>query len=124
LRAWTLELDVIVPVPLTSRRRRERGFNQSQLLAERVGRSLAVPFEEALLRVRSSIDQARSRSAEQRRRNVEDAFALRRGGDVTGRRVLLMDDVATTGATLDACARVLLENGANSVFGLTIARED
>ena len=124
LASWGIELDVIVPVPLTSARRRQRGFNQAALLAERAGRATGVSVQGALVRERSIGDQARSPSAEQRRRNVESAFALRRGADVDGLRVLLIDDVATTGATLDACARALLQGGAKDVYGLTIARED
>jgi ComF family protein len=121
---WGIDADVIVPVPLTARRRRERGFNQALLIAEGVSRAFEIPVDQALVRVRSGVAQAHSPTAEQRRRNVLGAFALRPGADISGRRALLIDDVATTGATLDACACALIEGGAAAVYGLTIARED
>ena len=71
-----------------------------------------------------SVTQAGSASAEERRRNVEGVFSPSKGRDVAGSRVLLIDDVATTGATLNACAAVLIEAGAASVSALTLARED
>ena len=99
-------------------------FNQSLLLAQRLAVAFEKPVEEALVRLRFTGTQASSVSAEQRRRNVEGAFAVRPGANITSRTILLIDDVATTCATLDACAKVLLEAGARDVYGLTIARED
>jgi ComF family protein len=119
-----LPIDVIVPVPLTGSRRRQRGFNQAALIAKQIAHAGALRFAEPLERVRSSPPQARSATAEDRWRNVEGAFALRRGADVRGLNVVVVDDVATTGATLDACARVLIDGSAASVSGLTFARED
>ena len=118
-------LDVIVPVPLHPRRQRVRGYNQSLLLAREVSRRLEFPLTAgALLRRVNTPPQAKAAGAGARRRNVAGAFEARPGA-VAGRRVLLVDDVTTTGATLDACARVLLaEGGASAVWGLTFARED
>ena len=120
-----LPADMLVPVPLHPRRQRARGYNQSLLLAREVSRRLDLPLAtEALFRRRDTPPQARAVEADARRRNVADAFDCRSGA-VAGRRVLLVDDVTTTGATLDACARVLLaEGGASSVWALTFARED
>jgi ComF family protein len=124
-RAQGQAADVIVPVPLSGRRKRERGYNQSELLARETARRLGLPLRVALRRKRHSEAQARSPSAEQRHQNVAGAFEVARSADrVRGQRVLLIDDVATTGATLNACAAVLLSAGAASVFGLTLARED
>jgi ComF family protein len=123
-RAQAIDIDVVVPVPLTGRRRRERGFNQSALLARGVARGLGLPVGEDLIRLRSPGHQAEAGTAEQRRLNVIGAFAVRRNNDLAGRRVLLIDDIATTGSTLDACARAMLEAGAAEVSGLTLARED
>jgi ComF family protein len=122
--AHGLESDVIVPVPLTGMRRRTRGYNQASLLAKELGRALDLPVVDALSRRRFAGAQASSATAEERRRNVIGAFAVVRADAVNRRHVLLIDDVATTGATLDACARELLSAGSASVSGLTIARED
>jgi ComF family protein len=117
-------LDVIVPVPLTGLGKRLRGYNQAALLANELSKETGVRCVEALSRVRSVREQARSASADERRRNVIGAFAVRKGEAVAGKTILLIDDVATTGATLDACARELLKAGAASVSALTLARED
>jgi len=125
LEAEALPVDMVVPVPLFGRRQRLRGYNQSALLARevaRIGRGLPLA-ERGLARRRDTPPQARSVDAEARRRNVVGAF----GGErrlVEGRRVLLIDDVMTTGATLDACGRALRQAGAASVWALTFARED
>ena len=120
-----LPADVLVPVPLHPRRQRTRGYNQSLLLAREVSRRLDLPLAaEALVRRRDTPPQARTVEADARRRNVAGAFDCRPGA-VAGRHVLLVDDVTTTGATLDACARALLaQGGASSVWALTFARED
>ena len=125
LQGAPLTGDVLVPVPLHSRRQRTRGYNQSFLLAREISRRLGLPLAAgALLRRRDTPPQARAVEADARRRNVAGAFDCRPGA-LAGRRVLLVDDVTTTGATLDACARVLLTpGGASSVWALTFARED
>jgi ComF family protein len=113
--------DWIVPVPLHAARERERGYNQSALLARQLGRHVRVPVvEQALRRVRATKVQMQLNAAE-RQENMAGAFAA---VDVRlrGRRVAVIDDVATTGATLDACAAALLEAGAVAVYGLTLAR--
>jgi len=119
-----IDADVIVPVPLTASRRRIRGYNQAALMAQELSKLTGVPIVEALKRTGPGRTQATSASAEERRRNVQGVFSLAKGQDVTGARVLLLDDVATTGATLNACARVLLDGGTLRVAGLTLARED
>jgi ComF family protein len=107
-----------VPVPLHPSRKRSRGFNQAGDLACRIG----LPVCGALERLRPTEAQA-GLPAEQRRRNVEDAFGLARAGrGLSGATVVLIDDVSTTGATLEACARVLKEAGVREVRALTAAR--
>ncbi len=123
LRATQLSVDVLVAVPLHPRRPRERGYNQSALLAMELGRLAGLPvIEGSLIRLRNTASQVRITAAEPRRDNVRDAFGCK-GHDFGGRHVLLVDDVCTTAATLDACARALKEAGAASVFGLALARE-
>jgi ComF family protein len=115
--------DVLVPVPLHRKRLRERGYNQSALLAKQLGRLTGLPVEEnCLVRRIHNLPQARTANVEQRRANVVGAFTCRDEG-LKGRRVVLIDDVSTSGATLDACAAELKETGAESVWGLTLARE-
>jgi len=77
--------------------------------------------EDALIRVRDAVPQARTKSALERRQNVKDAFACKQG--LEGKQILLIDDVCTTGATLDSCATALKSAGASSTWGLTVARE-
>jgi ComF family protein len=113
-------IDALVPVPLARERERERGFNQSTLLARRIGRRLAVPIRPGwLARVRSTQPQS-DLSAAERRANVRGAF--RASDRVADRHVLLVDDILTTGATLDACARALRAAGARRIGVLTVAR--
>ncbi len=110
--------ELAVPVPLHRSRTRERGFNQSDDLA----RGLGLPVVRALWRTRRTAVQA-DLSAADRLVNVTGAFAARRGARLVERRVVvLVDDVSTTGATLNACAAVLRECGAVSVLALTAAR--
>lgn len=109
--------DVAVPVPLHRSRRRRRGFNQAADLA----RHLGLPVADALRRTRATASQT-DLPAAQRHANVRDAFALRRRHDIVGCCVVLVDDVSTTGATLEACARVLLDAGAREVRAVTAAR--
>lgn len=108
---------VAVPVPLHRSRRRQRGFNQ----AEDIARALPLPMVRALVRRRATASQT-DLPAEARRANVRGAFTLARGARVRGAVVVLVDDVSTTGATLEACARVLLAAGAREVRALTAAR--
>jgi ComF family protein len=110
-------VDLVVPVPLHWRRRRTRGFNQARDLA----RHLGLRWREVLRRTRATPSQT-DLPAARRHANVRDAFAMRRRQDVRGLTVLIVDDVSTTGATLDACARVLREAGARDVRALTAAR--
>jgi competence protein ComFC len=118
------DYDLVVPVPLAPSRARQRGYNQAELLARRVATRLNVPLAAALRRTQDGKPQALSATAEERRRNVVGAFEVVRADAVAGRRILVVDDVATTGASLDACARTLLDAGAEDVGGLTLARED
>ena len=115
--------EVLVPVPLHPKRLRERGFNQSGLLARELGKLADVAVEDGcLIRERYASPQARTTSVSERQRNVADAFACR-DGKLHDKQILLIDDVSTSGATLDACAATLKASGAKSVWGLVLARE-
>ena len=117
-----VSVDVVVPAPLHPRRLRSRGYNQSALLARGVAAGLGIPLRETLLlRVTDSRPQVEARNRDDRRANVIGGFTCPE--DVRGVRVLLIDDVATTGSTLSECARVLKAAGAPAVYALALARE-
>lgn len=123
LRKHPMSFDVIVPVPIHKQRLRERGYNQSSLLAKRLGYMTRKPVVEGtLIRTKHAPSQAKSASLGQRRANIRNAFTCI-GSDLTGKRVLLIDDVCTSGSTLDSCAISLKKSGATSVLGLTLAKE-
>ena len=123
LIASSIPGEVLVPVPLHRKRLRERGYNQSRLLAEELGKLNNLPVvDDCLIRQRCATPQARTSTVEERIGNVEDAFACR-DGRLQGKQVLLIDDVSTSGATLDACATALKAADATSVWGLALARE-
>lgn len=122
-REARLSADVVVPVPLHPARLAERGYNQAALLASAVAWELGAPLSaRALRRTRATAQQVRLDRA-RRRDNVAGAFSVRDPGSVQGRRVVLVDDVTTTGSTLTACAAALVEAGA-AVTALVVARAD
>jgi competence protein ComFC len=123
LRDSPVQGEVLVPVPLHLRRLRERGYNQSSLLAMELGKLIVLPvIDDGLYRLRDSLPQAKTTTVEERRRNVINAFACR-DEILSGRSVILIDDVCTSGATLEACAKAVKHAGAVSVWGFTLARE-
>jgi len=123
LETWGREdFELAVPVPLHPRRRRERGFNQSVLLAAALQEQLMLPYSEAPLgRTRDTLPQVGLSDA-QRYRNLRSAFRCDQPGLIRGKRVLLIDDVMTTGATAASATEALLAAGARSVSVLTVAR--
>jgi ComF family protein len=123
--AWRGEFaacEAIVAVPLEAGRRRSRGYNQAELLARVVAKRLGLPLlpARAFRRVRATASQA-GLTRPQRRENVRGAFEAD-GASVKGRQILVIDDVMTTGATLDACAVALRQAGAKRVLALSVAR--
>ena len=116
--------DVLVPVPIHRDRERQRGYDQASLLAQAAGMMLGLPVATCLERTRATTAQfeldRRHRAA-----NVARAFRVRPGaaGDIAGRWAVLVDDVATTGSTLGACGRALLDAGAIAVSAITVAKE-
>ncbi len=118
---WAPGVSAIVPVPMARSRERRRGYNQSELLAREISRCTGIPVAGRALVRRAGPSQVEQPDEAARRANVRDAFAA--GREPVGDSVLLVDDVMTTGATLDACARVLRSAGADRVYGLTFARE-
>ncbi len=115
-------VDTIVPVPSHWSRRFGRGYDHVQLLAREFSVVSGLPTHDLLLKKRRTPPQAKL-TREKRLKNLTDAFSVRDGGLVSGKSIVLIDDVCTTGATLSACARTLLSAGADSVVGLSAARD-
>jgi len=123
IAAWqraSFPTDVILPVPLHRQRIAERGYNQSALLARAFGRGVAVPVDEKMLMRTRATRQQVGLDRTERAHNVAGAFVCR--GDFPGKRVVLLDDVYTTGSTLEACAEALHNAGAIAVCGFVLAR--
>ncbi len=114
--------DMVVPVPLHWTRRLKRRLNQSAELSRRIADAEGLAHGTGILLRTRATDSQRGRSFEQRQRNVAGAFALAEGADITGKRIVLVDDVMTTGATLNAGAAILRDGGAASVDILVFAR--
>ena len=114
--------NVLVPVPLHERRERERGYNQSALLARELSKRSGVPVEGSVVhRVRNTPPQASVQNYEERTGNIANAFEC--PSELKGESVILIDDVVTTGSTMSACAAALKSAGAGSVWGLALARQ-
>ena len=114
------EADLIVPVPLSEKRRAQRGFNQSELIGRAFAKKAGIPIEPgALMKIRHTAQQV-GLNAEERRENLSGAFAAEKVM-VQGKRILLLDDVMTTGSTFAECSAVLLKAGAGSVICLSVA---
>lgn len=112
--------ELVTAIPLFPGRKRERGYNQAALLARRVGRELGVPYKPLLIRVRSTLPQT-SLSRQERRENVRGAFSCIEGVRLQGKRVLLVDDIFTTGSTMGEASRALAKAGAGEIVGAVAA---
>jgi ComF family protein len=120
-RIQSRPFDFYVPVPLHPARLREREFNQAAVLADLLSRRSGKPVRDCLRRVRFTTTQTRF-DRNERMENLRNAFVLRKNADVQGKHLLLIDDVLTTGSTVDECARVLRKAGAASIRVMTVAR--
>jgi ComF family protein len=115
--------DVLVPVPIHRKRQRERGYNQSSLITRELNRLNGLPIiEGCLTKLINTPPQVRTTSASERRKNIANAFTCI-NEQLKGRQVILIDDVSTSGATLNTCAGILKASGAASVWGLVLALE-
>lgn len=114
---------ILCPLPLHQTRKNWRGFNQAELLAEALGLRLNIPVKNLLQRKLKTKTQKDILERSQRLKNVRDAFALEPDARVKGKSIVIIDDVATTGATLLEAAKILKRSGAKTVWGLTVARD-
>jgi len=119
---WDRPSDLVTWAPLHPKRRRNRGYDQAELLARRVGGLTGLPVEPTLEKTRATAVQSQTGEDGARKANVRDAYRALPGLELTGKRVVLVDDVVTSGATLSECAGALRQAGAESVVGLTFAR--
>lgn len=116
------EVDLILPVPLHSKRLRWRGFNQSVLLARQLSRAYGIPLHPYILSREKETPPQTQLSEDDRRRNVRGVFSVHGKEVIKGKNLLLVDDVYTSGATVNECSRALKQAGAKEVYVLTLAR--
>ena len=115
--------DIIIPVPIHSKKYKQRGFNQAKILAERVSVRRNIPIvNNSLVRVLNTVPQSEF-DKKRRKENVKNAFVVENKKLIEGKRILLIDDIDTTGATINECARVLLQAGAKKVSGFTLTTD-
>jgi ComF family protein len=115
----TWNVDVLIPVPLHTKKQRKRGYNQAELIAVEFGRHMDIPVDPTLLIRSENTTPMKELNDTERRKNVKKAFNIRKNV-VRYKKVLIVDDIYTTGATIDECARVLLEHGAEEVYFLCL----
>jgi len=114
---------LLIPIPLSKTRLKWRGFNQAREIAKELSNFLEIPiFDDVLIKIRESIPQVEL-SGEEREENIKGIFLVKNNEKIRGRKILLVDDVYTTGATMNECAKILKDSGAREVWGVTIARE-
>ena len=116
------QFDTVTWVPVSKKREHERGYDQARLLAKATAKALGLPLTPTLHKQRNTQPQSGTGDAAKRRANIAGADRMNTGADVTGKRILLMDDIVTTGATLSECARVLGKAGAEQGVCATVAR--
>ncbi|MDO4484976.1 MAG: ComF family protein [Bacillota bacterium] len=117
-----LQPDVIIPVPVSKERLRKRGYNQSAIMARQIARRMDISYNDRVLVRKKNTHMLRTMNPAERALAMADAFGIAAGGDkLKGKCVLLIDDIYTTGATADACSKVLLEAGADTVLFLSLA---
>ena len=116
-----LESDFLIPVPLHKSRYRERGFNQSEVVAEEISKITGVLVLKGVLKRKKNTKDQTNLSPQQREENVRGAFVVTETERINGKKIILVDDVITTGATLSECARMLRQAGAERILGMTVA---
>lgn len=119
--AYTCQFDVVLPVPLHHLKKRSRGYNQSDQFAKGLAVAMQLPWNNNVLERVLHTDTQTKKNRIDRWQNVAEVFRVKQPDAIAGKRVLLVDDVLTTGATLEACAQVLLDNGCSEVSVVTIA---
>lgn len=117
-------IDMISYIPLSRKRQKNRGYNQSELLARQISKNTGVPCKATLKKIKNNKAQSTIKDNKQRATNVVGAYRVIDEHQLKGKHILLVDDVVTTGATLAECARMLKKSGAEVVYGITLARHE
>lgn len=114
--------DILTWIPINRKRLKKRGYDQSKLLAQEVGKLIGVRPVRTLRKIRNTPPQSLTGGAEKRRENVKDAYVVWRPERISGKRILILDDIFTTGSTVSECARTLGKAGADQILCATVAR--
>lgn len=115
--------DTIIPIPISKKRNKERGYNQSLLIAKEIGKKVQIPVNsDCLYKIKNTIEQSKL-NKEEREKNIQGVYELKNKEILNNKNILLIDDIYTTGNTVNECARILKENGANKIGILTIAKD-
>jgi competence protein ComFC len=125
LQAIDCQIDnsfVIIPVPMHIKKKRRRGFNQSEEIAKLISKSTGIPLSMTLIKIKETKPQMELNRSE-RLENIKNCFEIKNKKEIENKTIILLDDVYTTGTTMDECAKILKENGAKEVWGLSVARE-
>lgn len=117
-------IDVVSWIPLSKKRLRYRGYDQARLIAEKISEITDLPCRQLIDKIKDNSAQSLSRDAKQRRENVANVYAVHKGENISGLRVLMVDDVVTTGSTISEAARILKKAGAKTVYAATLARHE
>ena len=117
-----IENFIIVPVPLHKKRQRERGFNQAKLLAEIIAKNLNLELKDCLKRVKNTKPQSQLKDGEKRQSNVFNCFSAANPDSIKGKKIILVDDVFTSGATMNEAVKILKSNGAKRIIALVLAK--
>jgi len=115
------KIDFILPVPLHSLKKAERGFNQSYYLSKGIKKAMNLPVYESILKRKRYTESQTKKNLIERAKNMSEAFAVKRADKIIGKHILLIDDVITTGATIRECGSILLASGAANVYAASIA---
>ena len=117
-----VDIDLLIPVPLHKKRLKNRGYNQSHLLCQSISSYTSIPLDvSSLIRIKNTKSQTKL-NMEQRMENVAGAFQVTNRTKIVGKKILLVDDVITTGSTINACAEQLAVNGAQKIYALSAAK--
>lgn len=123
LYGFLKKYDIIIPIPISSSRKRERGYNQSELLARKISRMASIPIEMQVLKKVKHNQPQSSLNRQQRKQNVKNVYKVQNELKIQNKKILLLDDIYTTGSTSNECARMLKLNGSSTVGILTIAND-
>lgn len=119
---WSFKNFIIIPIPLHSGRKRQRGFNQAELLGQFIAKDMNLEFCDTLKRIKNNKPQAKMKNHEERAKNIAGCFKIKNPEIVRGKNILLIDDVYTSGATMNEAAKILKENGARKIIAVVLAK--